>query len=130
LFSAEHGPNRHDEINIIQKGANYGWPDVCGKQEEATIEPIRCYRDFTLAPGSLASLDNKLYVTGLRGIQLRELVIVNNQIVEENVVIDSLGRLRDVVAYNNDLYLSTSNKDGRGIPGIDDDKIIKRGGEI
>lgn len=125
LFSSEHGPSRHDEINIVVKGGNYGWPDNCEDQEKNTIQPIRCYTEFTLAPGSLEYHDGSLYVTGLRGTHLRRLELQDEKVVSESIVLDGKGRLREVIAHDGLLYISTSNRDGRGVPRLNDDKIIR-----
>ncbi len=125
MYASEHGPNRHDEINIIEKGANYGWPDTCDDQSDDTVQPIRCYTDFTLAPGGISFHDDNLYVAALRGAQLRRLIIVDEEVRAEEIVVDDLGRIRVVVENDGLLYIGTSNRDGRGIPNPDDDKILE-----
>lgn len=124
LFASEHGPSRNDEINIIEKGKNYGWPNECDKTGQY-INPVRCYAEFTLAPSGIAFYKDELYVAGLRGTQLRKLTFDNGKIVNEEKVIGDLGRIREAVEHNGYLYISTSNKDGRGIPKSNDDKIMR-----
>ncbi len=127
LFASEHGPTRNDEINIIMKGENYGWPIVqCTEISEQYINPIRCYSEFTLAPAGIAFYKNDLHVAGLRGIQLRKIVLdKDGKISHEEELLTNLGRIRDVVEHNGYLYIATSNRDGRGIPSFNDDKIIR-----
>ncbi|HLC86964.1 MAG TPA: PQQ-dependent sugar dehydrogenase [Candidatus Nanoarchaeia archaeon] len=124
LYSSEHGPTRNDEINKIIKGGNYGWPTECDKTSEF-IQPIRCYAEFTLAPSGIAFSENYLYVSGLRGTQLRKITFDGEKIVNEEALFEDLGRIRDVVEHDGYLYISTSNKDGRGLPRENDDKIIR-----
>jgi len=125
LFASEHGPTRNDEINIIEKGKNYGWPNECTEQGDY-INPIRCYTEFTLAPSGIAFYQGDLYVAGLRGTQLRRIVFNEDLTINyEEELFNNLGRIRDVVEHDGYLYISTSNKDGRGIPKKGDDKIIR-----
>jgi aldose sugar dehydrogenase len=124
MYASEHGPTMHDEINIIRKGGNYGWPDVC-KTNPAAVDPIRCYTEFTLAPAGIAFDNGTLYVAGLRGTQLRALTVENGTITQEKVMIDNLGRIREVTVHGDYLYIATSNRDGRGVPAPSDDKIIR-----
>lgn len=126
LYASEHGPTRNDEINIIIKGKNYGWPiEECEAKEHA--KPLRCYSEFTLAPAGIAFHKNDLYIAGLRGTQLRRIIFDNDYetIISEEELFNELGRIRDVVEHNGYLYIATSNKDGRGIPKSGDDKIIR-----
>lgn len=124
LYAAEHGPRSNDEINLIRPGRNYGWPATCGQDPQAT-DPVRCYTEFTLAPAALAWHEGNLYVAGLRGRQLRRLTLENGTIVGEEVVVEGLGRIREVISHNGSLYFSTSNRDGRGIPSPADDRIVR-----
>ena len=128
LYEAEHGPTRNDEINIIERGENYGWPVECDEiHEENEIVPIRCFKEFTLAPGAIAVYKGDLYVAGLRGAQLRRLILSTDgmDIVEEQELFSELGRIREVVSRDGFLYIGTSNRDGRGVSRPGDDKIIR-----
>jgi len=127
LYASEHGPTRNDEINFISKGENYGWPiEECDKTAEYA-KPLRCYAEFTLAPSGIAFYNNDLYVAGLRGTQLRKIVLDKDHktILYEEELFSDLGRVREVVEHDGYLYIATSNKDGRGIPRANDDKIIR-----
>ena len=127
LFASEHGPTRNDELNIIGKGINYGWPnEECDELSLQYRNPIRCYSEFTLAPSAIAFFQNNLYVAALRGSQLRKILLGNDyKIIGEEELFTDLGRIREVVEHNGYLYISTSNRDGRGFPSFDDDKIIR-----
>ncbi len=127
MYASEHGPTRNDEINIILKGKNYGWPEVqCNEISEQYTNPIRCYTEFTLAPSGIALYNNALYVAGLRGTQLRKIVFnKQSNILYEEELFSNFGRIRDAVVHNGYLYIATSNRDGRGIPSFNDDKIIR-----
>lgn len=126
LFSSEHGPTRNDEINVIIKGENYGWPIECDVESEF-VNPIMCYTEFTLAPSGIAFYKNDLYVAGLRGTQLRRIVFGDNYetILYEEELFSELGRIREVVEHDGYLYVATNNRDGRGIPKFNGDKIIR-----
>lgn len=130
LYATEHGPVGHDEINIIQPGANYGWPFV----QENEQEPLIDSGVDTWAPSGIAFIDQgpwqgKLLVANLRGEQL--LVVSLNEEGTEVIKIEpwlqkEYGRLREVIqAKDGSIYLATSNTDGRGIPDRTDDKILQ-----
>lgn len=128
LYSSEHGPTRNDEINIIVKGENYGWPNVqCDEISTSYVNPIRCYSEFTLAPAGIAFHGNDLYIAGLRSAQLRKITFAEDHItiIREEEVFSDLGRIREVVTHDGYLYFATSNRDGRGVPRSNDDKIIR-----
>ncbi|HLC86897.1 MAG TPA: PQQ-dependent sugar dehydrogenase [Candidatus Nanoarchaeia archaeon] len=128
LYSSEHGPSKNDELNVIVKGGNYGWPIVeCDEMSDRYINPIRCYSEFTLAPSGITFYNNDLYIASLRGTQLRKIVFDkdNKTILSEEELFNNLGRIREVVKHEGYLYIVTSNYDGRGIPRIGDDKIIR-----
>jgi glucose/arabinose dehydrogenase len=128
MYSSEHGQTRNDEINIIVKGGNYGWPVYQGNDSaNGYIKPLIFYQDFTLAPSGISYYNGNLYVAGLRGTQLRKITLGadGNTITGEEELFTDLGRIREAVEHNGYLYISTSNRDGRGIPQSNDDKIIR-----
>jgi glucose/arabinose dehydrogenase len=124
MFSSEHGPLGKDEINIIEKGNDYGWPITCDEEGEH-VNPIRCYDEFTLAPSGIEFNEDVLFVSGLRGSQLRKIVFDGESIVEEEVVFSEFGRIRDVVLDGDWIYIATSNGDGRGSLREGDDKVFR-----
>ena len=137
LYSSEHGQTAHDEINIIIPGANYGWPIVQGNEESPEIitqKPLLHSGEKTWAPSGIAFINKgpwqgKLLVATLRGRQLLSISMNENGTLVKNVESwfeNEYGRLRDVIQTNDgSIYLTTSNKDGRGNPTINDDRIIR-----
>ncbi len=125
LFETEHGSSAYDELNLIEKGANYGWPTTRGDaKKEGILSPLLHSEEDTWAPGGIAYLDDYLYFTGLRGQALYR-TDLNGQNLKEFFK-KEYGRIRDVVVGpDNYLYLAISNRDGRGLPSSDDDKIIR-----
>jgi len=132
MWSVEHGPSGsesgRDELNIIEKGANYGWPVITGTGTNGGMRsPIAQSGDSeTWAPAGLAYLDGKLYFAGLRGQSLYQAIPTADDSVSLTRHFSSTyGRLRAVTAHDGKLYVSTSNRDGRGSPAADDDKIFR-----
>ncbi|MEX2014518.1 MAG: PQQ-dependent sugar dehydrogenase [Candidatus Saccharimonadales bacterium] len=133
LWATEHGPSGldsgNDELNLIKKGANYGWPIIKGQQErEGMLKPIvESGPDETWAPGGVAFYDGALYFAGLRGESLYQAKINNDNSVDLKVhFAGDFGRLRGVFLNSKNLLLiSTSNTDGRGSPADEDDRIIR-----
>lgn len=132
LWSSEHGPSGlqsgNDEINLIKRGANYGWPVIVGEETADGMESpiLTSGNSDTWAPASLAYVDGSLYFAGLRGQSLYEAIIQDDgslQLVAH--FIQEYGRLRAVSVSEQQLYVSTSNRDGRGAPEADDDRIIR-----
>lgn len=133
LWATEHGPSGtqtgNDEVNLIVNGGNYGWPDIKGQQtKDGMILPvIESGKSDTWAPSSLAYFDDTLFFTGLRGEALYEAKIGSgNELTLSENFKKEYGRIRIVVVGpDGDLYIATSNTDGRGTVKNGDDKIIK-----
>lgn len=128
MYASEHGQNKNDEINIITRGGNYGWPLYEGNNTgTGYIKPMRAYTELTLAPSGIAYYQGALYVAGLRGTQLRKLTLSTDgqSIMGEKATLTQLGRIREAVEHQGYLYITTSNRDGRGVPQNGDDKIIR-----
>ncbi len=133
LYASEHGPTRMDEINIINIGTNYGWPNyqclnLVGLPLDKQKNPLACYEDFTLAPSGIAWYSQtELYVAGLRGEQIRKLIFDSDlrTVISQEKVFSKYGRIRDIVKHNDKLYFATNNTDGRGDPRARDDRIVE-----
>lgn len=138
-YISEHGPENHDEVNVIDRGDNYGWPDVRGKNtgggdyhpaiwssgSEGTVAPAGAA--FVDAPNS--SLHGSFVFATLKEAQLHVLELSgpdNRTVEDEHVILDErFGRLRAATWHDGALYLSTSNEDGRGTPAPNDDRIVR-----
>ncbi|WP_343035646.1 PQQ-dependent sugar dehydrogenase [Isoptericola sediminis] len=125
LFATEFGQNTWDELNVVEPGANYGWPDVEGiAGVEGFVDPVQQWRPEDASPSGLAQRGGTLFVANLRGEALRAVPVDDPS--TSAVVVDDEGRLRDaVVAPDGSLWVLTNNTDGRGSPGEDDDRILR-----
>lgn len=126
----EHGQSAYDEINLIKPKANYGWPNVkkCYSEDPQYTAPILCSNEQTWAPSGGAFFGSSFFFAGLRGQLLEKVEIKNGQVIaRETIIKDTYGRLRGVLADPREgaLYVSTSNRDGRGFPKSGDDKILR-----
>jgi glucose/arabinose dehydrogenase len=128
MWETEHGNNGNDEINIIQKGENYGWPLIEGEQtKEGLITPIITSGKDTWAPAGAEFSGDSLFFGGLRGQTLYRMVIddINRQITLLANMEGAYGRIREVgTDSRGNLYFTTSNRDGRGSPSQEDDRIL------
>ena len=145
FYSSEHGPTTDDELNILEKGRNYGWPNVhgyCNTTAEQTfcadsnvVEPIIAWTP-TLAVSSIAyynhpmfpSLQNSILMTTLKDRKLYELELNStfDAVTNSNVISQISGdRLRAIcVDPDGRIYVSTSNSQASGT-GAKTDKIIE-----
>lgn len=126
LWATEHGQQALDELNLIEKGRNYGWPIIQGdeKQEGMASPIIQSGPSATWAPAGAAFLDGSIFFGGLRGEALFEYKIADKSL--KKYFQGQFGRIRAVVlGPDGYLYLTTSNTDGRGTPKASDDKLIR-----
>jgi glucose/arabinose dehydrogenase len=140
LYALEHGPTGSpsccDEVNYIQAGRNYGWPMVYGDRAADGTEPaVIQSADSVWAPGGAAFVTRgpwagSLVFAGLRSESLYRVTLdpadPTSVFGFEQVFGRDFGRLRDVVeGPDGALYVSTSNRDGRGRPGAEDDRLLR-----
>lgn len=133
LWSTEHGrsgiSSGFDEVNLIEKAANYGWPESQGNTVlTGTKAPIlHSGSQTTWAPASVLYWQGSLFFGGLRGETLYEAVLDGEDIKElREHFKDEFGRIRTVaLGLDGMFYLTTSNQDGRGRPVPEDDRVIK-----
>ncbi len=139
LYESEHGPNIEDEVNIIEKGRNYGWPTVNGPCDGSETSfctannikgPIWSSGGNTIAVcgidyynnDKIPAWKNSILMTTLKDVSLRQLKLSSdgNSVESSSIFLkDTYGRLRDIcISPSGNVYLCTSN-------GGNDDKIIE-----
>jgi glucose/arabinose dehydrogenase len=127
LWASEFGQDTFDELNLIQKGRNYGWPTVEGKGDEPGMtNPQVTWSTDDASPSGLAFLDGRLWLGALRGERLWRVDVDGRQAsAEKGFFVGKYGRVRTVVAApDGNLWVTTSNRDGRGDPADSDDRIL------
>lgn len=126
LWASEFGQNTWDELNRIEAGGDYGWPDYEGMADaEGVIDPVTVWRPGDASPSGIAALDGVVYVSGLRGERLW-MVDPEDDPEGRAAFTGEFGRLRDVVAGpQGTLWILTNNTDGRGAPRDGDDRLVQ-----
>lgn len=129
LYASEFGENTWDELNVIEPGANYGWPLAEGAVDDPDLtDPVQQWPTEEASPSGIAIVADTLYVANLRGASLRAVPLADP--TTSTVHLDgTLGRLRDVLPApgGDDLWVLTNNTDGRGSPRDGDDRIVTVG---
>ncbi|WP_084464251.1 PQQ-dependent sugar dehydrogenase [Microtetraspora fusca] len=128
MYATEFGQDTWDELNLIEKGHNYGWPVVEGFGGKGRFtDPLLTWRPAEASPSGLAYADGSLWAAALRGRRLWQIPLTGNGAVGRPVArfTGEYGRLRAVTrAPDGTLWVTTSNKDGRGSPRPGDDRIL------
>lgn len=126
LYASEFGQDAWDELNVIEPGGNYGWPDVEGiAGDEEHIDPVQQWSPGEASPSGIAVVGDGLLIANLRGERLREVPLDDLSASAERYA-GEYGRLRDVVlAPDGSVWMLTNNTDGRGEPAEGDDRIIR-----
>lgn len=128
LWATEFGQNRRDELNLIRRGGNYGWPEFEGESDDPRyLTPEVTWTTQEASPAGLAIVGNRAYVAALRGRRLWEVPLDGESPGEPQArFVNTYGRLRAVAAApDGSLWVSTSNTDGRGQPTDTDDRLLR-----
>ncbi len=141
MFQTEHGPSGNDgpgggdEVNIVERGKNYGWPVIHHRETRAGMESPLLEYTPAVAPASATfyrgsafpQFKGNFFFGNLRGECLIRVVLDGRRVVKEERLLDKqYGRIRDVAeGPDGALYFSTSNRDGRGRPKLSDDRIMR-----
>jgi aldose sugar dehydrogenase len=146
LFGVDHGPSGmeqedgrtgHDELNLLTAGANYGWPTTIGWSVALEQRAPLWVWEAAIAPAGLAVVDDShgfpprsILVGGLRG-HLEWLTVARDDDAwrvdgRRRLIDGTFGRIRAVVAGpDGAIYLTTSNRDVRGVPRPGDDLLLR-----
>ncbi|MGV1079158.1 MAG: PQQ-dependent sugar dehydrogenase [Candidatus Nanopelagicales bacterium] len=128
LWNSEFGQNLHDELNLVTKGSNYGWPIHEGiAKDPEYADPYVQWPTSEASPSGLAIVGDWAYMAALRGRRLWQIGIAGPAPIGPNpLLVGEYGRLRTpTLALDGSLWLTTSNTDGRANPAPDDDKILQ-----
>lgn len=142
MFQTEHGPSFFegkgsggDEFNLVERGDNLGWSEIHHTEKrEGMVSPLLEYSP-ACAPGSgmfynasqFPIFKGNFFFGCLRGARIIRVVLDGRKVVrQENLLEGSLGRIREMEeGPDGYIYFSTSNRDGRGSPAKDDDRILR-----
>lgn len=150
ILISEHGPSSNDEINVIEAGRNYGWPEIVGpctpstqaKCDELNVKEPAFAWSPTIAPCGIEYYDysaipdwnNALLIATLKEQRLTVITLNEDQQSMKGVYsyyVQQFGRIRDVLAApDGRIFLCTSNRDALGEPTASDDRIIELTGTI
>ena len=146
MFQTEHGPSLidgvslfkrsgGDEVNIVEKGKNYGWAKISHKTKREGMETAIFEYSPAVAPASgmfyrgnlFPEFKNNFFFGALKGQAIIRLVLDGRRIVsQEKMFVKTYGRIREIAeAPDGSIYFSTSNRDGRGDPTKEDDRILR-----
>jgi len=137
MWEDEHGNIGNDEINRLQSGLNFGWPRIEANDTMPGMETPITFFNPAIAPSGSAfyrgsripQFENNLFIATLRGTHLLRVTLdsTGQRIASQERLLDgTFGRLRDVImGPDGNMYVSTNNRDGRGSPAMDDDRILR-----
>ena len=146
MFQTEHGPSLidgvslfkrsgGDEVNIVEKGKNYGWAKISHRMKREGMETPLMEYSPAIAPasgmfyrGSLFPVfKGNFFIGALKGQTIVRLVLDGRRVVSQDKLLEKqYGRIREVAeAPDGSIYFSTSNRDGRGSPVPEDDRILR-----
>ncbi|MFJ7959843.1 PQQ-dependent sugar dehydrogenase [Streptomyces sp. NPDC096319] len=129
LWAAEFGQNTWDELNLVEPGRNYGWPEAEGRSgKSGFVDPVAQWPTSEASPSGIAYARGAIWMAGLRGERLWRVPLsgAERSGEPEAFLKGEYGRLRTVLATGGGrLWLVTSETDTRGTPGPGDDRILR-----
>lgn len=146
MFQTEHGPSLidgvslfkrsgGDEVNIVEKGKNYGWAKISHQMRRAGMETPLAEYSPAIAPASgmfyrgnlFPAFKGNFFIGALKGEMIIRLVLDGRRVISQDKLLEKqYGRIRDVAeAPDGSIYFSTSNRDGRGSAAKEDDRILR-----
>jgi glucose/arabinose dehydrogenase len=125
MYASEFGQNAYDELNRIEPGRNYGWPEVEGDSDDSRfVRPLATWSTADASPSGIAVFGDTVYVACLRGRKVYR--VSRDASTAERLLDGEYGRLRTVAAApDGSLWVITSNTDGRTEPRDGDDRVLR-----
>jgi glucose/arabinose dehydrogenase len=128
LWATEFGDKAFDELNLIERGGNYGWPGVEGKSnDDDLVNPKVTWGTDECSPAGLAITRSSAFLGALQGECLFAVPLDGKKAGKPKAYFSGdHGRIRSVTtAPDGSLWVTTSNTDGRGDPRAKDDRILR-----
>lgn len=142
MFQTEHGPSGFegkgggaDEVNIVDRGKNYGWAEIYGALKKDGMESPLLEYSPACAPASalvysgsvFPAFKGNFFFGCLKGERIIRVVLNGRSVVsQEDLLKGAYGRIREMAQSPDGLiYFSTSNRDGRGSAAQEDDRIMR-----
>ncbi|GAB3922029.1 oxidoreductase [Microlunatus endophyticus] len=128
LWASEFGDRKADELNLIKKGHNYGWPATQGKtSHKGYTSPVAQWGTEVDSPSGIAYTNNTIWMAALKGERLWRIPMHGAKAgTPKAFLVGKYGRIRGVLRLSpGKLLITTSNTDGRATPGRSDDRIIE-----
>ncbi|WP_062460660.1 PQQ-dependent sugar dehydrogenase [Demequina soli] len=129
MYASELGADAWDELNLIESGADYGWPASEGQDGlpiDGVTAPVVSWSPNEASPSGVAATHEAVYVASLKGERLWRVPLTAEGTGDPQVILDGLGRIRDVAAAaDGSLYVLTDNTDSRGKPTQGDDRVVR-----
>lgn len=128
MFASEFGQDTWDELNLVVKGGNYGWPTVEGiGHDDRFRDPLVQWHTDQASPSGIAVTPDAVYLAALHGARLWRVPLTATGVgTPQALFAGTYGRLRAVaVTPTGDLWVLTNNTDGRGTPKPGDDRILR-----
>lgn len=128
LWATEFGDKAADELNLIERGGNYGWPMVEGKSDDkGLVNPLVTWPTDDCSPAGIAISKSTAFIGALQGECLFAVPLDGKTAGTPKAYFSGdHGRIRSVaLAPDGALWVTTSNTDGRGDPRSKDDRIFR-----
>jgi glucose/arabinose dehydrogenase len=128
LWIAEFGDKGADELNLVRRGRNYGWPDVEGSDgRDGYADPLAQWPVDQCSPSGIAIAAGRAWLGALQGECVWSVVLDGPEAgTTRRHLAGRYGRIRSVaLAPDGALWVTTSNRDGRTDPRPGDDRILR-----
>jgi glucose/arabinose dehydrogenase len=134
MVATEHGDVGNDELNVLRRGANYGWPEIEGDAErDGMLAPVNLYEDGIAPSGATfvrrrgSAWTGDYLIACLVGERIQRVRFAGGRVVRDRALFQGrFGRLRTVVeGPDGAVYALTNNRDGRGTSRQGDDRVLR-----
>jgi glucose/arabinose dehydrogenase len=129
MYASDNGQPKNGELNVVDKGKNYGWPKDDGPGADGATDPLVSWPSADSTCVGVAAMEQSVATACLTGKRIWLTGVTGNGTVLGNpqpLLVNQYGRLRALVsAPDGSLWASTSNQEDGGTPSPDDDRLLR-----